>query len=183
MLKAPTQMFGQNVFDLLVNDVGEQRATELLEVTRKTLRRWRCGESTVPRMAVLALYWESTWGRSQIDSSRSSEIEMWRGFAQSLQRDLRKAQERIDFLQQDAVRSANDPWFVPITSGVKAPGQPVALPARALCTAQRLSAHMQQNEVDLLTDFSETAIVLSNDGPDGEVVMNPRGDAQAPRKF
>ena len=163
MLNAPTEMFGQNAFDLLVDDVGERRATELLEVTRKTLRRWRRGHSVVPRMAVLALYWESTWGRSLIDTTRSSEIEMWRGLAKSLQCDLRKAQQRIEFLQQDAVRSANDPWFVPITSGVKPPVEAVPLGRRSPRAAQPASSAAQQKGSNLLTDFSETAIVLPDD--------------------
>ncbi len=113
MIAAPKNMFGSNMFDLLVDDIGISRSSTLLEVTARTICSWRQGITPVPRMAVLALYWESQWGRSQVATSHHNEITELRGYVEALRLELSRLANYVQFLEQDAPRSANAGRFLP----------------------------------------------------------------------
>lgn len=68
MIRTPDDIWGTNAFQAVVDQVSEPRALDILGVRRPLLRRWLSGSVPVPRMAVLALYWESPFGRAMIDS-------------------------------------------------------------------------------------------------------------------
>jgi hypothetical protein len=65
-------MTGANNFRLLVDDIGERRAAEILRVDTRTVRKWsnidRKPFGNPPAAAVLALYWESRYGMAQWDA-------------------------------------------------------------------------------------------------------------------
>ena len=120
MIAAPKDIYGTNVFDLLVDDIGLSRSSMLLEVTTRTISRWREGVTPVPRMAVLALYWESQWGRSQIATSHYNEVSTLRGYVEALRAEMARLAAYVQFLEQDAPRSSNAGRYaaIDVPSGV-----------------------------------------------------------------
>lgn len=76
MLTAPRNIGGIEDFRIMVDQLTEVKALRILGVHRTTLRRWLGGYAKVPRHAVLALYWETHWGRAQIDSDRQYVIHL-----------------------------------------------------------------------------------------------------------
>lgn len=52
------------MFRLLFDQLGPAHAEQLLGVKPRVYKRWLNGSTPVPRCAVLALYWESSYGRS-----------------------------------------------------------------------------------------------------------------------
>jgi hypothetical protein len=111
MISAPRDMWGSEMFQLLYDQVGRTRALELLGVSPRLLSRWLSGASEVPRCAVLALYWESKWGRSVIASDHHFEVSNLHGMVECLRREIRALWERIAFLESGAHYCANDNFF------------------------------------------------------------------------
>jgi len=111
MISAPRDMWGSEMFQLLIDQVGRTRALELLGVSPRLLSRWLSGASHVPRCAVLALYWESSWGRSVIAADHHFEVSSLHGMVGCLRREIRALWERIAFLESGAHYCANDNFF------------------------------------------------------------------------
>jgi len=111
MISAPRDMYGPEMFQLLYDQVGRTRALQLLGVSPRLLSRWLSGASDVPRCAVLALYWESNWGRSVIASDHHFEVSNLHGMVECLRREIRVLWERIAFLESGAHLCANDNFF------------------------------------------------------------------------
>jgi hypothetical protein len=76
MISAPSDMWGINAFTTLVGQIGEERACKILDIHRTTLNRYLAEKTRVPKPCVLALYWESNWGRAVIDSDHRTEIQL-----------------------------------------------------------------------------------------------------------
>lgn len=73
MIGAPKDMWGIAAFRILVDQAGKAHALWILDITPSLLSRYLNGTSRVPRCAVLALYWESNWGRAVIGSHYQTE--------------------------------------------------------------------------------------------------------------
>src|ERR1700739_146585 len=76
MISAPRDLGGLEDFRLMVRELTEDKALKVLKVHRTTLRRWLGGYARVPHCAVLALYWQTHWGRGVIDSDRQYLIHL-----------------------------------------------------------------------------------------------------------
>lgn len=76
MFHAPKDIYGPNLFRMFVDELGGVKSvSKFLEVNERTVWRWLETER-VPRSAVLALYWESRYGRAQIHTEQVNEIRM-----------------------------------------------------------------------------------------------------------
>jgi hypothetical protein len=62
--RAPAHAWGANSFALYVDDLGINNCAGILGVSARTIVRWTRGDP--PRMACMALYWESKYGRGQL---------------------------------------------------------------------------------------------------------------------
>jgi hypothetical protein len=76
MFHAPKDIYGPNLFRMFVDELGGVKSvSKFLEATERTVWRWLETER-IPRSAVLALYWESRYGRSQIFTEQVNEIRL-----------------------------------------------------------------------------------------------------------
>ncbi|MCI1192092.1 hypothetical protein MOJ79_09590 [Calidifontimicrobium sp. SYSU G02091] len=74
------------LWDAILDDLGRpspERVAQALDVGRSTVYRWnRTGNA--PRVACLALFWLTRWGRSEIDGRAVNDARMATGLAQAL---------------------------------------------------------------------------------------------------
>ena len=110
MIAAPHDIWGINCFTILVNQLSEPRALALLGVSKRVLKNWLSERTPVPRMAVLALFWETPYGRGIIDSDHLYQIQLL-----TLEKSLLKQENvRIRSLLESTIQTAdfgcaNDP--------------------------------------------------------------------------
>jgi hypothetical protein len=111
MISAPRNMYGVDMFRLFYKELGMKRVCKILDVNEQTVSRWLREVVQVPKMAVLALYWESMYGRSLIDTDHFNELQMVYGQIRSLEDEVRKQQAVIEGLRQLQYGTANEPYF------------------------------------------------------------------------
>lgn len=111
MISAPKNIYGPDVFKIFVHELGgSKRVCKMLDVTERTVWRW-LAEDSVPKMAVLALYWESRYGRSLIDTDHHTEMVLLRGQIQILEKQFTRAAHVIQGLRALNYGTANEPLF------------------------------------------------------------------------
>lgn len=75
------------VWQSLVMDLGNPHPREIAKVlslgTRTVYRYNRTGQA--PRVACLALYWLTRWGRSQVATQAANDVQVIAGYASSLE--------------------------------------------------------------------------------------------------
>lgn len=84
------------IWDFIVEDLGNPPATgiaKVLGVSRSTVYRWQA-EGGGPRIACLALFWLTRWGRSEINAQAVNDAALASQLARSL------GQERQQLLRQ-----------------------------------------------------------------------------------
>jgi hypothetical protein len=111
MISAPRDMYGANMFRLFYEELGMKRVCKILDVHERSVYRWLHETTPVPKMAVLALYWESMYGRALIDTDHFNEMRMVHGKIRSLEDQIRKQQAIIEGLRQLQFGTANEPYF------------------------------------------------------------------------
>ncbi|MFO1246005.1 MAG: hypothetical protein U1E71_12620 [Ramlibacter sp.] len=111
MIAAPKNIAGPNLFRLFVDELGREKVCELLEVHETTLRRWLRGTTPVPRMAVLALFWETRYGLSLIDTDQVNEIRLLYRRVKILEDQYTRAKEIVTGLRRLHAGTANEPVF------------------------------------------------------------------------
>lgn len=110
MITAPHNMYGINVFTIFVDELSIKQAAKILDVTTATISRWISTEK-VPKAAVLALYWESRYGRSLIDVEHDREVKALRCQISCYQSQFRRAKEIIAGLRAMNYGTANEPFY------------------------------------------------------------------------
>ena len=117
MISMQRGLGGVNDFGLMVGELGRAEAMRLLDVSRQQLTAWLKPDARVPRACVLALYWETRWGRSVIDRDRQAEIDLLRAQVRCLAETVGTLRARVKELEIEcrsrarAAQSANDRWF------------------------------------------------------------------------
>lgn len=101
------------------------QVAKALDVNLSTVYRW-LATGKAPRGHMLALYWMTRWGQSEIDAEMWNRANVYEGFAKALERELRELQESILHLGQIGdFGSANDPHRVTRTDALRPPhGKP-----------------------------------------------------------
>lgn len=101
----------------MLADLGSPRPAALaraLGVSERTAWRWVAADDA-PRSALLALYWLTAWGWSEVVSDAQQTITLARGMADCLGRELTAARAEIARLRAIGYYgSANDPGAWPI---------------------------------------------------------------------
>ncbi len=104
------------IWELILDDLGRPpapRVARTLGVGASTVYRWNQAGSA-PRMACLALFWLTRWGRSEIDCAAVNDCRLATSYAQSLESELRQAQQQLaHVLAISRPGSANDPLAQP----------------------------------------------------------------------
>lgn len=110
MISAPKDIFSTEFFDTMVHELTLARVSKLLGVDERTIRRWiRTG--TAPRTAYLAIFWESRWGRSIIDTDHHNEMQLMTQRLRILEGQVVKAKDIITGLRRMQYGTANEPLF------------------------------------------------------------------------
>ncbi len=84
-----------------------------LDIAPRTLARYITAEQA-PRPIMLALFWETRWGRSAADSEAANYGQAMAGHAHALQREnaaLRRQLQLMESMLGDPHRAANSPLF------------------------------------------------------------------------
>lgn len=94
------------VWDLILDDLGRPPAGRLaiaLGVGRSTVCRWTAAGSA-PRMACLALFWLTRWGRSEVDCRATNDAMTAVALARSLHEERTTLQGQLEALIDDRER-------------------------------------------------------------------------------
>lgn len=110
MISAPRDVHNVEFFRIVVHELSLSVASDVLGVSQRTIQRWLSQEK-VPKYAALALFWESRYGRSVIDSDHQYEIYLTDLRIKMLERQLVKAKDIIIGLRQMNYGTANEPLF------------------------------------------------------------------------
>ena len=122
MISAHRGLGGSEDFRMMVDELGRTFVMKHLAISRQQLTAWLAPCATVPRANVLALYWESRWGRSLVDSDRETEIGALRSLARCHERTIETLRTRVSELEVEVrsepgiLHSANERWFSEIPS-------------------------------------------------------------------
>lgn len=111
MFRAPTQTppIGVLLDDLPTRDAV--RIARHLGVTARTLARWR-SSGDAPRLALLALFWETKWGLSVAHCDAVNGERVALGLARSLERERATLLTRIAYLEETGdFGAANAPMW------------------------------------------------------------------------
>jgi hypothetical protein len=111
MISAPKNIYGPDLFKSFVHELGGPKLVcKKLDVTERTVWRW-LAEGTVPKMAVLALYWESQYGRSLIDTDHHNETVILRTRIKILEDQFVRAKDVITGMKLLNYGTANEPLY------------------------------------------------------------------------
>jgi hypothetical protein len=98
MFRAPghTPPLSYMLDDLTTRDLA--RIAKHIGLSERTLERYRAAD-TAPRAVMLALFWETRWGASTIDTELFNAAQVHRSHAQSLERQEIALRARIARLE------------------------------------------------------------------------------------
>ena len=113
MFRAPGQTppLSYMLDDLLTSELAQ--IAKHVGVSVRTLQRWRDMDQA-PRAVMLALFWETRWGASTIDTELFNTAQVHRSHAQALERESIALRARISRLETIGdFGAANGPaWHV-----------------------------------------------------------------------
>lgn len=78
------------IWQLILDDLGQPpavRVARVLGVGVRTVYRWN-NAGSAPRMACMALFWLTRWGRSQVHTQATNDALMAVALAKGLERDV-----------------------------------------------------------------------------------------------
>ena len=111
MLKAPRDIYGANLLQAFVHELGgPEKVAKYQHVSERSVWRW-LSTGKVPRAAVLALYWETQYGRSQIFTDQVNEIRLLYRRVCILQEQYARAKEIVAGIRKLHTGGANEAYF------------------------------------------------------------------------
>ena len=108
--KAPNQLPDLSILlDDITGGHNLPMIAKHLGVDAGQLTQWKIS-GCVPRSVQLALFWESKWGQSTLETTERNDVAVWRDLAKSLQRETTTLRARITRLENlNAHGAANSP--------------------------------------------------------------------------
>lgn len=98
-------------------DLGHPSAREIanyLGVTERTVYGWKATDAP-PRAVLLALFWESSYGRSALDADLHNAAQVYRILSDSLNHEAQKLRTRIAWLEKNGwFDCSNQPFLAPV---------------------------------------------------------------------
>lgn len=108
---APKNVYGPNLLRLFVEELGGVKAVHKhLGVSERTMYHW-LSSGRVPRAAVLALFWETQYGRGHIYADQVNEIRQLYTQVCLLREQYQRAKDIITGLRALHAGAANEPLF------------------------------------------------------------------------
>lgn len=108
---APKDVYGPNLLRLFVEELGGVKAVHKhLGVSERTMYHW-LSSGRVPRAAVLALFWETQYGRGHIYADQVNEIRQLYTQVCLLREQYQRAKDIITGLRVLHAGAANEPLF------------------------------------------------------------------------
>lgn len=102
------------VLSQLLPDLGNPSPREIanyLGVTERTVYGWKASDAT-PRAALLALFWESSYGLSALDCELFNSVSVYRNLSESLNHEAQKLRVRIAWLEKNGrFDCSNQPYL------------------------------------------------------------------------
>lgn len=112
MISFDRKVGGLDHFKIMVDLFGRQRTCEFLDIHRTTLDRILTGKSKLPRAYLIALYWETPWGRSIVDTANHYALYLANQRVETLEKVNRQLEDSIKTLVAEASHiSANTPIY------------------------------------------------------------------------
>lgn len=111
MITAPREVFYPDVFRLFVEELGRKRVCKMLDIHPQTLRRWLNGRGPIPRMAMMAMYWETQYGKSLVHTDQVNEIRLLYRRICILQEQFQRAKDIVTGLRRLQTGTANEAVF------------------------------------------------------------------------
>jgi hypothetical protein len=144
MFRAPKDIYGPNLLDAFVQELGgHKNVAKFLHVTERTVSRW-LETGKVPRAAVLALYWESQYGRSQIFTDQVNEIRLLYRRVCLLQDQYNRAKDIVTGLRKLHMGTANEAIFDDMATITDLPPDTYGDPAPSTLAIRALHAAEQE---------------------------------------
>lgn len=145
MISAPKDIWGINVFKIFVHELGMVRTCKILDVPEAKVRRWLrntgvADKHPVPRMAVLALYWETQYGKMLVDSDQVNEIRLLYSRIHVLEAQFSKARDIVAGLRRIHTGTANEAYFDDLPA-ITNFGLDTYAPSRYAAELKQLRAH------------------------------------------
>lgn len=115
MFKAPTHAKLPHLHTILDNiGLSDNQVAHFLGVCPNSVKRWRkLGQA--PRAVMLALFWETSWGRSAADCEADQFAKLQFMRAKMLERKVAELEATVSKLQaqldKETSGAANSPWF------------------------------------------------------------------------
>lgn len=124
---------------LMLQDIGNPSAPAIakaLGVNESTVYRWKA-EDKAPRAALLALYYATSWGQSDVNCQAENDAQLYFGYVAALRAELAQANAKLERLGQiGEFGSANDP--VPgVKAQIQAPPPQPAKPRKKTASQKR----------------------------------------------
>lgn len=119
---APKNVYGGNLFATFMDECGGMaKVAAFLHVSERTVKNW-IKKGSAPRAAVLALYWETNYGRSEMFTSQVNEIRLMCRRIDVLEKQYIRAKDIVTGLRQIQGDTANEAYFdeLPCMSGYPA---------------------------------------------------------------
>lgn len=99
-------------FGEMLIDIGNPHPKEIakvLRVTERTIWRWKAADEA-PRSVMLAIFWTTRWGRSEVDAAAQNDAIRFAGLARCLQDELDAIRARLARVAKIGdFGSSNDP--------------------------------------------------------------------------
>lgn len=112
----------------ILGDPSPREISRYLDVSERTIFAWKAADRA-PKSAILALFWESSYGRATIDAELHNAATAYKLLSDSLSRQNTTLAARIARLEKiGSFDSANAPYMDPVA----APSSPFFMAARDL---------------------------------------------------
>lgn len=97
---------------MILADLGltQREIAAHLGVTERAVRKWKAS-GDAPRAVLLALFWETRWGRSEADTDAFNHAQAHRLHAESLQRENQRLAMALHKTDTMGGETANSPAF------------------------------------------------------------------------
>ena len=133
---APKDVYGGNLFEIFMDECGGvAKVAAFLHVSERTVKSWH-KKGSAPRAAVLALFWETNYGRSQLFTSQVNEIRLMCHRINILERQYIRAKDIITGLRKFQGDTANEAFFDELPSNSPYPASRYGLTAPVLPGSQ-----------------------------------------------
>lgn len=93
--------------------LNDRQIARYLGVSLSTVRRWNRTDN-VPRAVLLALFWQTRYGRSEMETSEANWVAQYYAESQGHKREivrLRAVIEKLEAERKDHVVPANSPFY------------------------------------------------------------------------